>query len=591
MFYMVNVITLSLIIMMAKKNKGDKEFISSLICSVMLCLSFMVSSAGVMTAIHIPVNIISIGIVNLGIACLFLLQIKKDGEIQKYYFDIVDSISFLTILILAFVLWMDRFKTSFDLVFETSDPGVHLKYIMDFVNNQKVTALFFTQVEFGLFIEAFADNINKISVWFEIIYGFNFFASGAICYIVIRRVVKNNIQKIIGLCASIIYMIGYPYNDMLFGFCYLQTAITYTGLVYILIDEYLDFNCLNKNMYKVFLSISCASIGVGYTLFVPVVFCGLLMLISVNAYEANYKVKEWIGECLSVFLFPTILILWAVFFSTDADFIGGLSLEGYIYRNLYSDFFFFFIPAICFYLYKRKENHNLFQFTLPIYIIYYLIFLSRMLNNEVSSYYFYKLNYMGALLFTVMATIGIFVLSEKVKGLAYCLCIIPVLFGVLYISQFEQKIMEKNINYSPYVEAESFFHVYTYNKIIKDRRTQISNEFKDICIVINNGDTNQKLIYIGDWMYTYWFEALTNQRYDDEIHLLDYEQRYANYISGKYGQYAVMEKNDISKDIVNSVDVDIIYENEFAYILDIGQKRAGIKYNNDGIERYIFTGE
>lgn len=571
-----------LFLLLPKINK-KQNLLYSLAVAIIAFECYLCMVAGVMTILHIPVDIYTISIVNFVIILYLIYILIREHKCQQYFIDMTDVLFIITLAVIITYIFLRRFTPDFLIMFETSDPGTHLKFAMNFVNKKAVDGMYLGQLINGLFIESLSKIFSGAYVYksFIIQYGINFFMSGFIFWAMVRRYGNNLIMRLFIYAVTVAYVLGYPYNDMLFGFVYLQMTITIICYLVCIIQDYMAEE-VDKKLYGFLIGAGCLSIGIGYTLFAPIVFISVFCCIAYKAYqEKSLLSSSWfrlntkfIYMSLYIFLVPTFFTLWFLVIAprlsnSVIEYGNALTIEGYIYRNLYSDFLLFIIPALCGIFYSIKKKVNLISFLLPIGGIYYLFFLLRMLLNEVSTYYFYKLNYMLWPLILGAFVMGMkeFFYKERII-FASVLSVIGLLF-VIYFSDFEFKYFNQNPNFIPFADSQTFFRVYAHNEIYEEKKSQVPEGLVEVSDKVIRIDYVEPIIFVGNWLELYWFEALSNQRLPAECLWLSNADLLEQYKSGAFGRYAVIAKDaqgmDVFKDFINE---SIVYECDYAYIVE-----------------------
>lgn len=540
---------------------------------------------GAMSILHISANIYTVAICNIVLSAFLIFYILKKGNIQEYYIKIEDIGFIIIYTIFLYIVWKNRYTPNLLIRFETSDPGTHLKMAMNFVNNQSVDGMYLGQVTNGLFIESLSKVFSGTYIYkaFIIKYGINFYISGLIFYAASIGYAKKIGQKIIVYVITFIYILGYPYNDMVFGFVYLQLTITVIGYLLTIMKLYIEDKEINGHVFRMLLALGCLGVGIGYTLFAPITFIAILICIIYKAKKEEWLINkngfffhlDFIKTGLQIFLIPTIFTVWFLvlkpaFNDSLINYENALNIEGYIYRNLYSDFLLYIVFSIYGIIISFKNKKiNLCAVLLPLGFLYFVIFYIKMINQEVSTYYFYKINYLLWLLILVCFVIGLMEVLKKEKVLAICYLIgMGVLFTINFTG-FEYKYYEKNINYIPFTDANSFFHIFSYNKTINERQSEIKQELVAMCDEIDNSYKDQGVVmFIGYWMDLYWYEALTNQRFEEEYKWKTIEQKVEDFCKGEYGKYILVIKE--SEEYLENEDafhkLKRIYENDYAFI-------------------------
>lgn len=583
MIYLCSSGILVILFLLFPKTTQKQNFVRSLAIYIFAYEGYLCLIAGLMTVLHISVNIYSISFVNVLFCILIIVMLYKKKQLQSYYVKMYDaSFIILYALFISYIV-IKRFTPNLEIVFETSDPGTHLKMAMNLINSKAVDGMYLGQLIDGLFIESILSKFSGAFVYksFIIQYGINFFLSGYIFWAALQNFGKNFILKLFVYAVTIVYVMGYPYNDMLFGFVYLQMTVSVVCYLFAVTQDYLNAEG-NGRITSGLMSVGCLGVSMGYTLFAPTVYLSVLCCIGYKAYKEGWLLsstrkilnRKFIRVCLQIFLVPTMMTLYFLIIvpkltGTSSDYGKALNFEGYIYRNLYSDFILYLIFALygVFYTLKNKKL-NLFTFLYPITLLYAIYFFVQMLCNKVSTYYFYKFNFLFWPIILILFFVGISELMNNQKMLCCCYFLVLLLLSFLNFSQLEVHWNQKNVNYVPFADAQGYFRIYNHNKIYEERKSQVSNEFIEICDVVNEKYKEDTTVFIGYWLEFYWYEALTNQRFPQGYVNLAYADLLKECIDGKCGKYAVIAKNaegmELYQDYITSHSV---FEGDYAYII------------------------
>lgn len=591
MIYLISSAFLVTVFLLYKKDIKDKNFWRSFAIAIVSYECYLCLLAGLMAMIHIPVDVFSISFVNIICATSILFRIMRQKNIQKYYLRIDDSLFIIFFTIFIICIFFRRFTPDLKIIFETSDPGVHLRMAMDFVNSKTVNNMYIGQLLDGLFIESLMGIFDGELVYksFIIQRGINLYVSGIMFWAVVQKDDQGITMRLVTYAVTLVYILDYPYNDFLYGFVYLQMTITVICYLIGIMQDYMEAET-NIWTYGLLIGAGCLSIGIGYTLFAPPVYISIFVLVVYKAFRekwlfSNNKLiinKRFIFCNLTIFLLPSILTLWFILIAprlNNGSFpqIGNsLRVEGGIYRNLYSDFVLYSIPAVYGIIYGiRSKKINLLSFLCPIFGLYYFLFLYRMLSNEISTYYFYKLNYLLWMIILVAFTIGIaeFFRHDKILFITYISGV--TLLVSIFFTNVENFYQEKNSYYMGYTNSNALFRVFECNKNFLDNSIQtihqgfIPQGLVDISHNVLNMNPREKMIFIGHWMHLYWYEALTGQRLEANISHEPYEKVIEDYKNGTYGEYAVVRKDDFGDFGVYQQYIldNIIYESDYAYII------------------------
>lgn len=577
--------------LLLKKSERKQNALRSLIMAIIAYECYLCLLAGVLTTLHIPVSAATVSVCNICCIVGTGLLLYKQKQIQSYFVDYKDML-FLLFLggIIAF-LFIQRFTPDMDrILFGTSDPATHLKMAMNFIHNKAVDGMYIGQLINGLFIDSmriiFSDELIYKS--FLIQYGFNFFLSGAMLWAVLQKYQTGAVMRLFVYAVTIAYTLGYPYNDFLYGFVYLQMTITVICYLIGLMQDFME-KPANIWVWGIFTGAGCLAVSIGYTLLAPPVYLSILGLVAYKAHQEKWLTasrrflfsRRFLLCALNIFFIPCFLTIWIIFVlpaihgSLPSYGFAMSATEGAIYRNFFSDFLLFVVPAIYGIVSRYKlKKVSLLSFLWPIFGVYYTLFLTLMLSGKITTYYFYKLNYLLWMLLICSFTVGMHALWKKEKALFVILISPLLLLTGIYSSGFEEKLREADMNRIPFADSAAFFRVYAFNTTLQENSYLISDGLIDICSKIHDAKEIDSAVFIGYWQDLYWYEALTDQRFDG-LHFYTYTDLMERFQAGEYGAYAVIQKKKTRKKMKpyrDYIDAHLIYENKDVWLIQRNER-------------------
>lgn len=491
---------------------------------------FACSVGGVLTAVGIPADITTIGMGNFAAAgFLYLLMRRNGSKVQHYFFDWKNGISIGILVVIALCVIFIRFTPAFNISFETSDPAIHMQMAMDSIRSHSVlspkTFMFmgnFTNSLFLRFWLPFVGNENLYRV-FIVKLCLNWLIDASLFFCIIRTAFKKNSGHFVSLGISVLYFLGYPLTNLLFGFNYLGLTVT-LFLFLIFIEQQRAENILPVWMSYILLSITCFSIAVGYVIFAPIAFLGVFLSLSLDYWREKRKFMDfgYIKMQLSVFLFPTLLMLLYYFVLIGRlggkNDISGLMAEGYIYRNLYSDFILilpFSTIGVSLLFQKRKSQSNTLLSFVSFAGIETIILFSLLVNKKISSYYYFKINFLLWPLFWILAAIAIAYFFEHFKFAVYSIGVALIFVLGMAVFQVEGKANKNSIQVTPgpYTSSETWLRNYEFNEFVMEKDQYDKN--KAILYQHLNSELQKysgKITFIGYWLDSFWCEAITDVR-------------------------------------------------------------------------------
>ncbi len=506
-----------------KKNDKKINFVLWLPLNLVLSYGILAFICGIINII-MPINLITVSVLCALLGIFFWYKILKKGK-QKFYFEWFDIVPFIICAMVAVFFAYNQFTGSLLPIYETSDPSVHFQMALKILNKQKLSGMYFAPLINALVIEFFGVFVENISYYKLFILSdiFMFLMSGVVFYSVTALNSKNIKYKLCATFLTVVYMMGFPLNNMIFGFVYLGISVTVILVLIALVKSYVENEF--EHSFTVFcLMILCFSIALCYSFFAPPVFFALLAVgVFVFAKKKELITFKFVFEQLKIFLAPCIILLCYMFINRSTSGISALSVEGYIYKELYSDFY-LLIPPSLFVVYKCFKDRKIrfSAFLLVFVILFMAIILPLGLKGVFSSYYYYKLYYPLWGICFYLTYLAIEEIGEKNLSLAVSSFACLVICFFIAVSGTNKKIQDINMQFNPTDDSYELFDVYQFNsqRIIEGDDTEKiagwNSKFELYNYVFyNNLQSDKPVQIVADWQSTYWYEGLLNEPMED----------------------------------------------------------------------------
>ncbi len=466
-------------IFLIKKNEEKQNGITWGLMVFVIVLCCQALSAALINLIKIPVNLWNIGITN-AICGLFLWRrLVKQKQTQAYYWRKADVIAVILIAIPVIVAVIEQFGLGLKLNYSSVDAITHFRMAIEVLQNQKVERMFFAPLNNALFLGIFSPFVKSTQLYHVFIFSdiFMYYIAGLVFYCVLSDEIRSKWDWGIALLVSLCYMLGYPRNNLLFGFNYWGIAIILILFLVWATKFYIE-DSINRNLSVILMSLGCYSLGVCYSLFAPILFFSVCATVSVQIWRQrvsgdNQWVKVFFVDNLRIFLIPCILVFiysFVGFFGiqNSGEAVGeGISREGAIYRDLFSNFI-FWIPFVILGIYKsiQKKINDVMVFCAGFMMIF-LIFLGiQGMQLKVSSYYFYKNYFLVSVIVFYFSFLGIKDLMKSSKAFVLASLGVFILLAIGTVCNFEEKIQRKNVLFAPSNKSQYFFDIYVVNQQI-----------------------------------------------------------------------------------------------------------------------------
>ena len=384
--YVASIILLQIVFLCKKKTDKKLNLFGTIGVSIVLIMCFNAFISYCLTFFILKTTLTTLTIINLLFSIIIGLWISKDRKkktefaMQKYEVNKMDILAIVIIGIVTVFTTFLNFGSSFNIKYESSDPSCHYLTSLKFMKEEKLlstskddlyknftTRKFASYVNSGLLMKCFEGKIDyidnyKIFIAFGI---FILFLTGYLLYFILNHFTKDEKTKMLALVFSVLCMLGYPLNSLLFGFEYMSLSFTVI-LAIIEIIYLIGKDAINKNWYIIILFLLNFGLFCSYYMFVPFVYPSEWIYLCIISYKKDKKIltKSNIFILTITLLVPFFLgyiyhlapkiyqvllkdnALEGDVLSTSKNIIdGGFNVGGYIYTNLYSNFAISFFSA------------------------------------------------------------------------------------------------------------------------------------------------------------------------------------------------------------------------------------------------------
>ena len=541
-FYTISYFALLLGIILIRKSEKKQNVLIWSVLSIMTSFAVQAFFASIFYITKMPVGIVSIGAADAIAAVGLWILIIRNGS-QKYYIDIIDIIAFLLLFFVAGCIYYKRFALGYDISFASIDSATTYGLTKIIVLEHRIpTNMFFSLVNSALPMEAMIPITGpfymfRVFILWETGY---FYMSALFFYIMIRSLLKSKGLKVIGIVSSVIYMLGYPLNNIVFGFSYFSLSISVISYIVYSTMLYIDDD-VKRSHSLIMLNLGLLGLFLCYMMFVPAIFIGVLVSIGVFL-AIEKKLFSWktIVTGLKVFLLPSIigLIITAsnLIFITKSDVVaeatGGtasiaLAIDGGCYNDMYSNFIIllpFVIVGLIICLKKIKANNkdqkaSAIEIVIPsIYVCMFafaaILFINAM-KGYVSIYYYVKVNNVFMLLSWSLIIIAFAELWDKSKEIIIAYISVISFLLIIIFTGVDEKIIEKNERFIR-VGAENFLDLYYFNKEYVKYSGDLNSddikllEYANDNLVLNENAKNPEVAVVGGTVYTAWYASMTS---------------------------------------------------------------------------------
>lgn len=538
LFYIISFGILFLgILYFPKNNKRCSLAVWSVVSLMIVFCIHSASGVIIYNILRLKVNLLSVGIFNIIVGTALWGVIRfVFKRVQNYYRDITGWIVLGILLVCTIATGMIRFGASFNMFrYATSDSAVHFHRVLKIVNSGELyDSRFYLYLIESLMINVLSPFIGEMNYYriFIMCDLFMWFLSGALFLVLIRKYMADKRLVIWGTAFILLYFFAYPLNNLLYGFNYLGAAVTLTAFVVFSARSFKD------GMMQQWFSVMCICLGnmavaLCYTQFLPVSFAGSILYIGYDLLLGNRNINKKaviaiIGVCGAAGIFGVYYIIFRGYGSLDILF-SNLEGEGAIYRDLWSNIFFYLIFVVMYVVkcVKSRKIDDGYFFLLPL-MAYAIYFFWRICNEKTASYYFYKFHYIGWLFILYIAFKGLFYTIQKYDFVYRVYAGVAAVLLFITVSGFESRLNSANSWWVPETKADAYFDIYEWNQnAIADKKVDVSDDMQAVYYAVSHlvCDENTLVPYIGSWQ-EYWLKYYYNltcqeEHYDYFFSLMD----------------------------------------------------------------------
>ena len=439
---------------------------------------------------------------------------------QSYRIEPTDIIAFIVAICVAAYCGVRQFTPDLLINYETTDPANHFGASMSLFSGEIARGQYFSYLISAAIISIASAIFPPNELYHAYVFSeiFMLAIAGLTFYSTAVRFTEKK-KPVPPVLLLFFYMLGYPLNNMIFGFSYLGTAVSLISVIIFCMTIYIsNIDSERKVLFASLVSLSLFGLISSYSLFVPAIYFAVFLAIAFLLQKRKLPIKRIILEEITVFSFPVIIgflvVYVSLFGSSSGSSVGGaIAIEGYIYRDLFSSF----IPIAPFALlgaHSSVRDGGDEALTLLIISIVFLLFTAALFIIGVmgfaSSYYYYKTYYVLWLLAFLLAAQGISTGLKQCATLITCIAVVYCSLFVFAFSGLDAKLSQKRPLYNPEPTAYRLFQIYNFNFSRFDRVTLDGNNIQFFFDAASISKNSSNTVILADDTTTYWYKALTD---------------------------------------------------------------------------------
>lgn len=582
MLYIISIIILFTLIVIVPKSKEKLNLIKTITITLIALFAYNTFVCYILNFINIPITLISLSIVNFIISILLICKIIKNKEIQKYEIIKKDIISTIIILAITIITIAINFRGISRIRYISTDAVNHYKAAREFSENTKLfnketenstTSKCFMPmgyVNVGILFKLFKPligtiNLYKVYILFE---STIYFLVGMMFYFCLQKRIKTKNKILVGIILSIFYIIGYPFNALICGFHYLLIGILYFVTIFDTIENIIHPKKIEFGCEVILLTLLNIGLIFSYALFCPFVYLAEFVYFIIK-YKKDKNKKE-IFVIISFSLILTGLMGCDIVLFQRINEFGktGIEIDGWIYKNTFSNII-LFLPFVIYYILNLiKEKGKIFE---KSFIICFIAFFSLLAIGTklklCSNYYFYKIYYILWFLILYMASNVIIQFIEQGEIKKYIANGFIAFYTFLFfisILLIDTPIQIEEIKEN----TRNMMEIYTFNKtninidipFMYKEELELFEKLDNI--LESNWKNSPSILMIGEPTQQRWLQSLTGYYHSIYPDAITDIKRWNN---GEYKYLIIFEKRepyDILKSVIKTENAELIYQNE-----------------------------
>jgi len=592
--YILTTLSIYILFILIHKTEKRQNLIKWLAISSVLTLCYNIFICLVITFVGGLCTLQNLSICNTIMAVLLLAILVKNKKIQRYKVEKFDVIYSILLLMLVIFIGYKQYGFPLGIKYKTTDASSHYYFAEQFY--EKSTLLYKGQtdeflgvansdfrlpgayVNEGILFKIFNGKIlnTKLFVIFDL---FIIYLSGILCYYVLKTYAKESKKKqILAVIFSMMYMLGYQLNSMLYGYVYLTFALSIVIAFILLIENY-EKEQIPYSIALPILALLSFGIFFSYAYFIPIIYISIIVNTIIKSIKNKEKIisEKNIIEIMLLIVNP--LILGATYFivlpltkgmKTE---ISTIIVDGAIYKNYITNLLAFLpiiILNIILLIKSKYKEEKKFSFSEILFILSILFAVILFIGNKlgkVSDYYFFKAYYIiwpVAIITTYIAICNIFKCENKIlkNGVQ--------IYTYIYIATviISTLILKTNLGIN---------HIFYFNNhliaeiecILENGELQLLEKVKEpiedyqIYILTPKNQGRMKWMSVLNKNEHLYFEQMMNSKVTIEKWLLQYEKKYYLALYKDYEKIGT-EKVELDE---NSKEYIIVHNDEYGFIL------------------------
>lgn len=550
--FIISTIILELAFILIKKVEKKISILSFIGITIVVNMCYNAFLCYVLSFFGVPNKLYLLAIINFIFASMLLIYtFRKNKEkrynIQEYSINKIDAICAIIILAITLGVSYLNFGYPFNIKYESGDPSTHYLTSIKFMQEEKLlsnskdqvfvgfkTRKFGSYVNSGLIMKCFEGKNNIIDNYIIFIaFGiFILFLTGYLLYFILIRFSKNEKTKWIALVITILCILGYPLNSLLFGFEYMSLSLV---VILAIIEIIYMFTKDDANIIITSMTLFLLNFGLfcSYFMFVPFVYSAQWIYFCIYGYKKEGKLftKNTISILVVTLLIPFFLgyiyhlapNIYQIIINNSAilniqdgnaldaskSIINvGFNTKGYIYTNLYSNFI-LLLPLVIYVIVKKFKENKLLSLLFILNVGYIILLIIGRAFDKVSYYYLSKNYFTLWIIMFILNYRALMYIYDKDKHIPYAVPLAYMALTLIYLISVPTDMKNEELN--SHENAFTIMDIYGVNMdIIENHDIDLSHkEIELFSYAIDNLKGEDNYITLGDPEQIFWTYSFT----------------------------------------------------------------------------------
>lgn len=275
-------------------------------------------------------------------------------------------------------------------------------------------------------------------------------------------------------------------------------------------------------------------------------------------------------------IIPTILgfcyhVLPGLLSAKEIQVANVIQVEGYIYRNLYSNIL-LFIPFLIYYLVKEKREKkvNFDVIAIIVLIAYMCVLYVGIFKLNISTYYFFKTYFVLWQFVIYLFYRGIcYMIEDKKYGKYVSIGYIGIYIIIMIVSLIYSNVPINKSRFNENEKITDVMDIYGLNKTVlfkiaddySPEELKVLDYIKENNLVLENNNT----LILGNQRQEYWLYAIIQYRFKTNLDYATTMEHINKWTSGSYQYLICFYRSNYYQEYENKLrleNAEILYQNE-----------------------------